>query len=77
VLAVPPRGRPRKASRPDQNGLVELVVDTSHLPASYHETADTYRVVEVSLAGGVLVRIHGHVPPNSIGQVIASIRDNI
>jgi hypothetical protein len=33
--------------------------------------------VEVSLAGGVLVRIHGHVPPNSIGQVIASIRDNI
>ena len=34
------------------------------------------RVVEVSLAGGVMVRIHGDISPAAIGQLVASIRDS-
>lgn len=73
---VASRGRPSKSKRADQDGLIELIVDGKHVITASQPTVDSRRLVEVSLAGGVMVRIHGDISPTAIGQLVASIRDS-
>lgn len=66
------------ATLPRKNGhLVELMVDAAReIPRRASDAASSPpRLIEVSLAGGTQIRIHGYVEPDAIGQVVASIRD--
>ena len=73
---VASRGRPGKSKLADQDGLIELIVDGKHVITASQPSVDSRRLVEVSLAGGVMVRIHGDISPAAIGQLVASIRDS-
>jgi hypothetical protein len=73
---VASRGRPSKSKLANQDGLIELIVDGKHVSGSSQPPVDSRRLVEVSLAGGVMVRIHGDISPAAIGQLVASIRDS-
>jgi transposase-like protein len=57
--------------------FVELMVDAAReFPQRASDSANSPpSLIEVSLAGGTLIRIHGYVEPDAIGQVVASIRD--
>jgi transposase-like protein len=64
-----------RRSRPEQ--FVELMVDsatdTGRRPIGPANAPQS--LIEISLAGGMLVRVHGHVDPDALGSMVASIRD--
>ena len=70
--------RTKLATIQRSNGpLVELMVHATREPPrqSSESAGSSPRLIEVSFAGGTLIRIHGYVEPDAIGQVVTSICD--